>query len=131
MIIQLLSNFFLFLKNHFNVTVKVVEADNKITTVKPEVERWLASQGVIVEPSATDTQAQNGGAECSGGVNKEKACAMCLCANLSWQLWPEITRAAVYLYNRTPNYANHWKTPYEIFFTRVALTLALSPHYKN
>lgn len=47
---------------------------------------------------------------------------MRLDANLSWELWPEVTRAAVYLYNRTPNYTNHWKTPYEIFFTRVAFS---------
>ncbi|HEY9845481.1 MAG TPA: hypothetical protein V6D03_04725, partial [Candidatus Caenarcaniphilales bacterium] len=120
-IIKKLTNFILFLKNHYNITVKVIEADNEITTVKPQVERWLASQGIIVEPSAPDTQAQNGGAERSGGVNKEKSRAMRLDANLSWELWPEVTRAAVYLYNRTPNYANNWKTPYEVFFTRVAL----------
>ena len=47
---------------------------------------------------------------------------MRLDANLSWELWPEVTRAAVYLYNRTPNYVNNWKTPYEIFFTRVAFS---------
>jgi hypothetical protein len=120
-IIRILSNFIIFLKNHFNITVKVIEADNEITTVKPEVQRWLASNAIIVEPSAPDTQAQNGGAERSGGVNKEKSRAMRLDANLSWELWPEITRAAVYLYNRTPRYANNWKTPYEVFFTRVAL----------
>jgi len=121
-IINKLSNFFLFLKNHFNIKVKIIEADNEITTVKPQVERWLNSQGIIVEPSAPDTQAQNGGAERSGGVNKEKARAMRLDANLSWELWPEITRAAVYLYNRTPNYNNNWKTPYEVFFTRIAFS---------
>ncbi|CCE34925.1 uncharacterized protein CPUR_08864 [Claviceps purpurea 20.1] len=38
-------------------------------------------------------------------------------AHLPEKLWPEITRAAVYLHNRTPNYANGWSTPYEIFFT--------------
>jgi hypothetical protein len=121
-IIKLLSIFTLFLKNHYNISVKTIEADNEITTVKPEVERWLATQGIIIEPSAPDTQAQNGGAERSGGVNKEKARAMRLDANLSWELWPEVTRAAVYLYNRTPNYSNNWKTPYEIFFTRVAFS---------
>jgi hypothetical protein len=121
-IIKSLSIFILFLKNHYNISVKTIEADNEITTVKPDVERWLATQGIIVEPSAPDTQAQNGGAERSGGVNKEKARAMRLDANLSWELWPEVTRAAVYLYNRTPNYANNWKTPYEIFFTRVAFS---------
>lgn len=57
-------------------------------------------------PSAPDTQAQNGGAERSRGVIKENARAMRLDANLPWELWPEITRAAVYLYNRTSNYAN-------------------------
>ncbi|KAL5371266.1 hypothetical protein DPSP01_014784 [Paraphaeosphaeria sporulosa] len=121
-IIRILSTFLLFLKNHYNITVKTIEADNEIATVKPEVERWLATQGIIIEPSAPDTQAQNGGAERSGGVNKEKSRAMRLDANLSWELWPEVTRAAVYLYNRTPNYANNWKTPYEIFFTRVAFS---------
>jgi len=121
-IIAKLANFILFLKNHFNITVKVIESDNEITTVKPQVQHWLATKGIIVEPSAPDTQAQNGGAERSGGVNKEKARAMRLDANLSWELWPEITRAAVYLYNRTPNYSNNWKTPYEIFFTRIAFS---------
>jgi hypothetical protein len=121
-IIAKLANFFLFLKNHFNITVKVIESDNEITTVKPQVERWLNTKGIIVEPSAPDTQAQNGGAERSGGVNKEKARAMRLDANLSWELWSEITRAAVYLYNRTPNYINNWRTPYEIFFTRIAFS---------
>ena len=121
-IIKALSIFILFLRNHYNISVRTIEADNEITTVKPDVKRWLATQGIIVEPSAPDTQAQNGGAERSGGVNKEKARAMRLDANLSWELWPEVTRAAVYLYNRTPNYAINWKTPYEIFFTRVAFS---------
>jgi hypothetical protein len=82
-IIIKLKNFFLFLKNHYNVAVKVVEADNEITTVKSQVERWLATQGITIEPSAPNTQAQNGGAERSGGVNKEKSRAMRLDANLS------------------------------------------------
>ena len=44
--------------------------------------RWLQAQGIAVEPSAPDTQAQNGGAVRLGGVNKEKARAMRLDANL-------------------------------------------------
>lgn len=46
---------------------------------------------------------------------------MHLNANLLQTLWLEITRAAVYLYNRTPNYANRWRSPHEVFFTTVAL----------
>ncbi|KAF9733719.1 polyprotein [Paraphaeosphaeria minitans] len=119
-IIRQLSLFVQFMKKQFNITVEVIETDNEIVTVKQEVERWCTSQSIRLEPSAPDTQSQNGGAERSGGVIKEKARAIRLDANLPWELWPEITRAAVYLYNRTPNYPNKWKSPYEIFFTRVA-----------
>ncbi|KAF7566042.1 hypothetical protein PtrM4_054760 [Pyrenophora tritici-repentis] len=119
-IIRLLGLFVQFMKKQFNITVKVIETDNEIVTVKQEVEKWCTSLSIKLEPSAPDTQAQNGGAERSGGVIKEKARAIRLDANLPWELWPETTRAAVYLYNRTPNYPNNWKTPYEIFFTRAA-----------
>ncbi|KAI1680269.1 RVT-2 multi-domain protein [Pyrenophora tritici-repentis] len=121
-IIRLLALFIQFMKKQFNITVKVIETDNEIVTVKQEVEKWCTSLSIRLEPSAPDTQAQNGGAERSGGVIKEKARAIRLDANLPWELWPEITRAAVYLYNRTPNYPNKWKSPYEIFFTRAAAT---------
>lgn len=133
-IIKLLDTFYCFLRNHYEIVPKVIEADNEITTVKPQVQQWLASKGTVIEPSAPDTQAQNGHAERSGGVNKEKARAMRLDANLSWEMWPEITRAAVYLYNRTPNHRNNWKTPYEAFFTQVAtnrnkfVTKSRKPH---
>jgi hypothetical protein len=40
-------------------------------------------------------------------------------------LWPEITRAAVYLHNRTANQSNNWKTPYEVFFTSTRLSQGL------
>ncbi|KAH5706327.1 RNA-directed DNA polymerase [Parastagonospora nodorum] len=119
-IIRLLGLFVQFMKKQFNITVKVIETDNEIVTVKQEVEKWCTSLSIRLEPSAPDTQAQNGGAERSGGVIKEKARAIRLDANLPWELWPEITRTAVYLYNRTPNYPNNWKTPYEVFFTRAA-----------
>jgi hypothetical protein len=74
-----------------------------------------------MEPSAPNTQAQNGGAERSGGVVKEKARANRLGANLPRDMWPEIVRATVYLHNRTPNYRNAWRSPYEVFYSRVGL----------
>ena len=119
-IIKHLDTFATFLKTQYNITIKVMEMDNEMYSVKADVKRWCIARGIKMEPSAPDTQAQNGGAERSGGVIKEKARAMRLDANLPWEMWPEITRAAVYLYNRTPNYANRWRTPYEVFFTTVA-----------
>jgi hypothetical protein len=56
--------------------VKVIETNNKIVTVKQEVERWCASLLIRLKPSAPDTQAQNRGAERLGGVIKEKARAI-------------------------------------------------------
>ena len=66
-----------------------------------------------MEPSAPYTQSQNGGAERSGHMVKQKAAAMAQGAHLPSDLWTEITRSAVYLLNRTPRYQYHWKTPYE------------------
>ncbi|KAF7565217.1 hypothetical protein PtrM4_046510 [Pyrenophora tritici-repentis] len=104
-IIRLLALFIQFMKKQFNITVKVIETDNEIVTVKQEVEKCAERRSRTLR-----------------GVIKEKARAIRLDANLPWELWPEITRAAVYLYNRTPNYPNKWKSPYEIFFTRAAAT---------
>jgi hypothetical protein len=95
--------------------VSVIEADNEI--LKYDLVRSeLMRRRVKVEPSAPRTQAQNGGAERSGGVIKEKARAMR--GKLPTMLWREITRAAVYLYNRSPRCQNRWKSPYEIFYGR-------------
>ena len=132
-IIKHLETFVTFMKNQFNVMVKVIEADNEIFSVKAEVHKWAQRKGIKIEPSAPDTQAQNGGAERSGGVVKEKGRAMRLGANLPWNLWPEIARASVYLHNRTPKYTNHWKSPYEMFFTSIAFKngVVTSPRKPN
>ena len=74
----------------------------------------MQRNGYLIEASAPYTQAQNGGAERSGGVIKDKARAMI--GKLPEELWPEIYRSAVYLWNRTPRYMYEWKSPYEMFF---------------
>jgi len=84
------------------------------------VYKWLVGKGLKVEPSTPDTQSQNGGAKRSGGVIKEKGCAMHASAKFPGFLWPEISRMAVYLYNRTPKYLYYWKSLYKRFFTRMA-----------
>ncbi|KAI1508873.1 GAG-pre-integrase domain containing protein [Pyrenophora tritici-repentis] len=122
-----------FMMNQFGITVKVIETDNEIFSVKPEVARWCRTRGIVLEPSAPDTQAQNGGAERSGGVVKEKGRAMRLDAHLPWDQWPEIARTAVYLHNRTPKYQNRWRSPYEMFFTAIAFQngVVTSPRKPN
>jgi hypothetical protein len=132
-IIRVLESFVTLMKTQFNIVVKIIETDNEIVTVKPEVARWAENRGIRIEASAPDTQSQNGGAERSGGVIKEKARAMRLDANLPWPLWPEIVRTAVYLNNRTPRYSNRWRSPYEEFFTHNAYRngIVTSPRKPN
>jgi hypothetical protein len=115
------------LQIRFNITVKAIEAANEITKVMLEVFKWCVPLSIKTEPSATDTQAQNGGVERSRGIIKEKVRAVRLDANLPWHLWLEITRAAVYLYNRTPNFTNGGKSPYERFFTRTEALNGIVP----
>jgi hypothetical protein len=119
-IIAAISALFQILEKRYSIIPKVVECDNEITEIKPQVRTWLESKAVKIEPSAPYTQSQNGGAERSGGVIKEKGRAMRADAKFPAFLWPEISRAAVYLYNRTPKYIYSWKSPYERFFTRLA-----------
>ena len=45
---------------------------------------------------------------------KDKARA--IVGRLLKELWPEIYKASVYLWNRTPRYMHDWKPLYELFF---------------
>ncbi|RYP53280.1 hypothetical protein DL770_010999 [Monosporascus sp. CRB-9-2] len=102
----------------YNYKAEVIECDDELYGRKHQVRDYLhLKRNVRIEPSAPDTQAQNGGAKRSGGVIKTKAICMRKGAKLPHFLWVEIYRAAVYLYNRTPKYMFNWLTPYERFHT--------------
>jgi hypothetical protein len=58
---------------------------------KTKVKAFLEGQFIKLEPSAPYTGAQLGGAERSGGVEKEKIHTMAIGANLPEDLWPEIS----------------------------------------
>ncbi|KAH4333590.1 hypothetical protein HBH98_245710 [Parastagonospora nodorum] len=79
-ITRALQSFVTFMKTQLSITVAVIETDNE-TFRLAEAQRWKDDQGIAVELSAQDTEAQNGGAECSRGgegVIKEKLRAMLL-----------------------------------------------------
>uniref|UniRef100_A0A093V6S6 Copia protein n=1 Tax=Talaromyces marneffei PM1 TaxID=1077442 RepID=A0A093V6S6_TALMA len=99
----------------------VIECDNEIYMNRPLVKEYLESFFIRLEPSPPYTQALNGAAERSGGVIKDKGRSMAASGKIPHDLWPEINRAAVYLFNRTPRYESNWKTPYEVFHTYLAL----------
>ncbi|KAJ3551762.1 hypothetical protein NPX13_g11286 [Xylaria arbuscula] len=106
--------------NRYQVKVKVIKYDNEILKHEDSLEALrdtFPDYEITFKPSAANTQGQNGAAERSGGVIKDKARAMRLSSNLPKSLWPEIMKAAIYLYNRSPKHIYNWKTPYERFHT--------------
>lgn len=113
-----LKEFFGWLKHKYNIQPKVIECDNEVTQ-HPNLMAWLKSR-LTIEPSAPHTQAQNGAAERSGGVIKDRIRTLRLSSKLPGYMWPEISKAVCYLLNRTPRYALYWKSPYEVFHTRLS-----------
>ena len=105
------------LDNQYHLHVEAIECDNEITKNYALTSYLTEDKHIRLEPSAPHTQSQNGGAERSGGVIKEKARSMRAGAKLPHFLWVEIYKAAVYLNNRTPKYHLRWQTPYESFYT--------------
>jgi hypothetical protein len=103
------------LEVQYSIKVKVFECDNEITEIHPQVAELLTARGIRAEPSAPNTQAQNGGAERIAAVIILKSRAMRAGAKLPEYLWPESIKAATYLYNRTPSIHRNRKTPYELF----------------
>ena len=94
-IITALSHLLGSLQQNYQLRSTVVECDNELS--KPVFETYFTQRFIRLEPSAPYTQAQNGGAERSGGVIKDKIRSMRAGAKLPTELWPEISRAAVYL----------------------------------
>ena len=101
-IVDALAHFLRLFEGQYNKYPRIIESDNEIATVKPGVSHFLERLKIKVEPSAPNTQAQNGGAERAWSVLSHMMRAMK--GKLPEHLWPEIGRAAVYCLNRTPRY---------------------------
>ena len=114
-----IANFLTKVEKQHGLVVKRIETDNELMRSEA-MRKMFTARGVVVERSAPDTQAQNGGAERSGGVIKIKARALRIAARLPHYLWVEVYKAAVYLFNRTPRRSLNWQTPYEVFHSAVA-----------
>ena len=117
-IIEALNGHINHLFRQHNKTVKAIECDNEIVTVKPRVKEHLERLAIRLEPSPPYTQALNGAGERSGGMVKEKIIAMRQSSKLPTALWKEICQAAVYLLNRTPRRQHNWRSPFELFHSR-------------
>jgi hypothetical protein len=128
-LIKIFNAFFNIMKVHNSIKVKTVKCDNEIEK-HSQVAEFLVSKSIRIEPSAPNTQGQNGGAERSRGVLKDKKRAMRVGARFPHALWPEIGKIAVYLYNRTPNYGDS-DTRWEFFYTRFRRAVNLARGMPN
>lgn len=93
--LRILKDFIPWVRLKYKLDISTIRADNELGRRKTM--SWLRSQGISFEPSAPNTQAQNGIAERSGGVVLEKARAMRISARLPHDLRNEIANCAVYL----------------------------------
>lgn len=115
-LLSMLKHFTQMLETMFNIKVRIIETDNELQK-SLLISSWLIQKGIRMDESAPRTQQQNGSAERSGGVAKEKVRLLIIDSKLPDGLWPELMRTAVYLLNRTPKQRLKWKTPYESFFS--------------
>jgi transposase InsO family protein len=107
------EQFISFIKNWWGIPIKAFHYDNEVAAGRM-VEEWLALQGIIVFHSVAGQPEQNGPAERSGGVIIQMARKLCVEGRLPDDLWPEITKAAVWLLNRLPTFKDgQWIVPWD------------------
>lgn len=81
-----LNHFLKMMERSYETKVKVVECNNEITETKPRIAASLTEQGIRIEPSAPYIQAQNGSAERSGRVVKEKGRVLRISSKMPYML---------------------------------------------
>ncbi|KID94461.1 polyprotein, partial [Metarhizium majus ARSEF 297] len=113
---RILRDFFNWIEVQYSFKPKAIRSDSELFS--KEVRKELKLRSIESKRSAPNTQAQNGGAERSGGVIMEKARTMRIAANLPHNLWKDIVEAACYLRNRTPLERNRWQSPFERVFKK-------------
>lgn len=103
-------NFVALILRRYSQNVQVIRLDGE-TSLSTNFNLWTSRKGIVVEKSAPYTPAQNGAAERSGKELIVKTRAMRIGSNIPEDLWPETSKTAGYLLNRTPNKTLQWKSP--------------------
>jgi hypothetical protein len=69
-------------------------------------EKWALEEGIELELTPSHTHEPNGGPERAGQEIINKSIAMRESANLLERIWPEVTLAAIFLFNQSPSYTH-------------------------
>ncbi|KAM4057712.1 reverse transcriptase (RNA-dependent DNA polymerase) [Hirsutella rhossiliensis] len=130
---DIFNNFVALLETQYGVKMTTLVTDGERALLTTEQIDYMTNRGIRVIQSAPSTPTQNGHAERSGAIVKEKARVMRLDSKLPEELWPEIYRTAVYLLNITPfeSYDHSWQSPHERWWTWMKENNPLYHHIKD
>ncbi|KAM4064374.1 integrase core domain-containing protein [Hirsutella rhossiliensis] len=112
------------LETQYGIKLINLATDGEKALLTKELVKFIEGLGIRVFQSAPSTPTQNGHAERSGAVVKERARLMNLDSRIPEELWTETYRTAVYLLNRTPlKGSDHsWRSPHERWWTYMRTT---------
>lgn len=105
-------------ENATSAKIKYLKSDNGREFSNKDFSQLQTSTGIQQIFSAPRCPSQNGAAERSIGVIKEKARCLLNDAKISFGFWPYAVTHAVYLKNRTPHSSIQMQIPYEKFYDK-------------
>ncbi|THG92939.1 hypothetical protein EW145_g8529, partial [Phellinidium pouzarii] len=108
-----------FLKTNFGITIKQLQSDNDGAFLSSEFKSYLESMGTEQRLTVHDTPQQNGVAERTHGTIFNAIRANMNNSALPTWLWGECLGYVTFIYNRTPNAALNYRSPYEARFGQI------------
>ncbi len=93
---ETVQNFASFVFRQFEHDIQTIPIDYERSLGK-DFQHWVVRKGIVIGLAATNTPAQNGTAEPSGGVLTAKARALWIHDHIPESIWPESIKAAAYL----------------------------------
>jgi hypothetical protein len=120
-IMRVFRHFSSWLLTQYHLRIANISQDNDQSTLPwrgtSEYKEWCADNGIDIKPTPPHTHEPNGSSERAGQEVITKALKMRLGANLPEKLWPEVTQAAVWLYNMSPAHRNNLRSPNEVLLS--------------
>lgn len=113
------------LNRQFQLQIQYIQCDNEMgfgidTRLRPfleaeTIQTFCKDEGIEILPTSPHTPHENP-AEQAGGVVSTVTRAFLIESGLPKELWPPLTRAAIYILNRRPTHALNWQSPLEMLY---------------
>lgn len=120
--LAIITNFESWVRRQFRLSICKIRQDGDTGAISQgfnpkSFQLWAERDGIGLEISPPETHEPNGGVERARVIAMiERGIAMQLQANLPGELWPEITKAAIWLYNMCPSHAHNLRSPNEVLY---------------